>query len=58
MDEKLMQYRKGEVFVRSCVAEMGIADFNVVWAAPQNLPDMSEIENPAAWRTRILTHHA
>ena len=58
MDEKLMQYRKGEVFVRSCVAEMGIADFNVVWAAPQNLPDMFEIENPAAWRTRILTHHA
>ena len=58
MDEKLMQYRKGEAFVRSCVTEMGIADFNVVWAAPQNLPDMSEIENPAAWRTRILTHHA
>jgi uncharacterized protein (DUF2342 family) len=36
---------------------MGIADFNVVWAAPENLPDMFEIENPAAWRTRILTHH-
>ena len=57
MDEKLMQYRKGEAFVRSCVTEMGIADFNVVWAAPENLPDMSEIENPSAWRTRILTHH-
>ena len=58
MDEKLMQYRKGEAFVRSCVTQMGIADFNVVWAAPENLPDMSEIENPSAWRTRILTHHA
>ncbi|MBT5501681.1 MAG: zinc-dependent metalloprotease [Candidatus Nanopelagicales bacterium] len=57
MDEKLMQYRKGEAFVRSCVTEMGVEDFNVVWAAPENLPDMSEIENPAAWRTRILTHH-
>ena len=52
-----MQYRKGEAFVRSCVTEMGVEDFNVVWAAPENLPDMSEIENPAAWRTRILTHH-
>ena len=57
MDEKLMQYRKGEAFVRSCVAEMGIADFNVVWAAPENVPAMSEIENPTAWRRRILNYH-
>ncbi len=57
MDEKLMQYRKGEAFVSNCVADMGIADFNVVWAAPTNLPSMSEIENPATWRKRILKHH-
>jgi coenzyme F420 biosynthesis associated uncharacterized protein len=57
MDEKLMQYRKGEAFVSSCVAEMGIADFNVVWASPENLPTMAEIENPVTWRKRILHHH-
>lgn len=57
MDEKLMQYRKGEAFVSSCVAEMGVADFNVVWASPENLPTMVEIENPATWRKRILNHH-
>jgi coenzyme F420 biosynthesis associated uncharacterized protein len=57
MDEKLMQYRKGEAFVSSCVAEMGIADFNVVWASPENLPTMAEIENPVTWRKRILQHH-
>lgn len=57
MDEKLMQYRKGEAFVNSCVTEMGIADFNVVWAAPDNLPTMAEIENPLTWRKRILSHH-
>jgi len=57
MDEKLMQYRKGEVFVSSCVAEMGIADFNVVWASPENLPSIAEIENPGIWRKRILNHH-
>ena len=57
MDEKLMQYRKGEAFVSSCVSEMGIADFNVVWASPENLPTMAEIENPVTWRKRILQHH-
>jgi coenzyme F420 biosynthesis associated uncharacterized protein len=57
MDEKLMQYRKGEVFVSNGVAEMGIADFNVVWASPENLPTMAEIENPVTWRKRILQHH-
>jgi len=57
MDEKLMQYRKGEAFVSNCVAEMGIADFNVVWASPENLPTLAEIENPATWRKRILQHH-
>lgn len=57
MDEKLMQYRKGEAFVSSCIAAMGVADFNVVWASPENLPTMVEIENPATWRKRILNHH-
>jgi coenzyme F420 biosynthesis associated uncharacterized protein len=57
MDEKLMQYRKGEAFVSNCVAEMGIADFNVVWASPENLPTMAEIENPVTWRKRMLSHH-
>jgi len=57
MDEKLMQYRKGEAFVSSCVADMGIADFNVVWASPDNVPSMTEIENPMTWRKRILNHH-
>ncbi len=57
MDEKLRQYRKGEAFVSNCVTEMGIADFNVVWTAPENLPTVSEIENPAAWRKRILKQH-
>jgi coenzyme F420 biosynthesis associated uncharacterized protein len=57
MDEKLMQYRKGEAFVSSCVAEMGIADFNVVWASPENLPTMAEIENPVTWRKRMLNYH-
>lgn len=57
MDEKLMQYRKGEAFVSNCVAEMGIADFNVVWESPENLPTMDEIENPVAWRKRMLSRH-
>lgn len=57
MDEKLMQYRKGEAFVSNCVADMGIADFNVVWASQENLPSMTEIENPVTWRKRILNHH-
>ena len=57
MDEKLMQYRKGEAFVRNCVTQMGIADFNVVWASSENLPTMAEIEDPATWRKRMLIHH-
>lgn len=57
MDEKLMQYRKGEAFVSNCVNAMGIADFNVVWAGPENLPTTFEIENPTTWRKRILHRH-
>ncbi|HEY1132990.1 MAG TPA: zinc-dependent metalloprotease [Nocardioides sp.] len=53
LDAKMAQYRDGAAFVRHVVDRVGMADFNAVWAAPENLPSKSEIADPAAWVRRV-----
>ena len=31
-----------------------MAEFNAVWAAPENLPTRAEIDDPDAWIARVL----
>ncbi len=54
LDAKMAQYRDGAKFVRGVVDKVGMADFNAVFAGPDNLPSRSEIHDPAAWIVRVL----
>ena len=42
----MAQYRDGARFVRAVVDKVGMADFNAVWAEPDNLPSLAEIHDP------------
>jgi len=54
LDAKMAQYRDGAKFVRHVVDTAGMERFNAVWERPENLPSKAEIEDPAAWVTRVL----
>jgi len=53
LEAKMAQYRDGAAFVRGVVEKVGMADFNAVWAGPDNLPSKAEIHDPAAWIARV-----
>ncbi|WP_180536671.1 zinc-dependent metalloprotease [Micrococcus luteus] len=53
MDAKMAQYRDGQRFVATAVAELGMAGFNVVWDAPELLPSEAELHAPETWVARI-----
>jgi coenzyme F420 biosynthesis associated uncharacterized protein len=55
LDAKMAQYRDGAAFVRAVVDRVGMAEFNAVWAGPQNLPTRSEVTDPDAWVARVLS---
>jgi coenzyme F420 biosynthesis associated uncharacterized protein len=53
LEAKLRQYRDGERFVRTVVAETGMAGFNRIWTSPNTLPTKLEIAKPADWVARV-----
>ncbi|HEX3220991.1 MAG TPA: zinc-dependent metalloprotease [Nocardioides sp.] len=53
LEAKMAQYRDGARFVRAVVDKVGMADFNAVWSAPEQLPSLAEIHDPDAWITRV-----
>lgn len=53
LDVKMEQYRQGEAFIDTVVAERGHAFAHRVWDKPENLPTMDEIRNPFAWIARV-----
>lgn len=53
LDAKMRQYKDGAVFVRSVIDRVGMDGFNAVWAAPQNLPNRTEIAAPDTWLARV-----
>jgi coenzyme F420 biosynthesis associated uncharacterized protein len=54
LDAKMAQYRDGAKFVRRVVGRAGMAEFNAVFAGPDNLPSRTEIHDPDAWMKRVL----
>ena len=52
-DKKIEQYDAGERFVREAVSRSGIEGFNRVWVAPEALPSVEEIAEPATWVARV-----
>ncbi|MDA8369021.1 MAG: zinc-dependent metalloprotease [Nocardiopsaceae bacterium] len=55
IDLKMKQYEEGAKFVRTVVAQVGMADFNRVWESPETLPTMQEIRDPDSWIRRVLS---
>jgi coenzyme F420 biosynthesis associated uncharacterized protein len=54
LEQKMAQYRDGAVFVRTVVDKVGMAQFNAVFAAAENLPSKDEIHHPDRWMKRVL----
>lgn len=53
MELKLRQYKLGKQFCDAVVDAGGIEALNQVWAAPEALPTMDELERPTQWLERI-----
>src|SRR4051794_313435 len=56
MDLKLRQYEQGKRFCDGVVARAGIEGLNRVWFAPEAMPTLAELDDPAGWvnRTALL----
>lgn len=52
MDLKLRQYEQGKAFCDGVVERAGIEGLNRVWASPDNLPSVAELDDPAGWLAR------
>jgi uncharacterized protein (DUF2342 family) len=52
LEMKLRQYQRGKAFCDAVVARGGIEALNRVWASPEAMPTLAEIEDPPAWMRR------
>ena len=52
MDLKLRQYEQGKAFCDGVVARAGIEGLNRVWSAPEAMPTVAELNDPAGWLRR------
>jgi len=55
MEMKMRQYKIGKEFCDAVVAADGIEGLNRVWAGPEALPTLAELEQPAEWLARQPT---
>jgi coenzyme F420 biosynthesis associated uncharacterized protein len=55
MDLKLRQYRLGKTFCDGAVAAGGQDALRLLWAGPESLPNLAELECPEAWLGRVTT---
>jgi coenzyme F420 biosynthesis associated uncharacterized protein len=53
IEQKMRQYEVGERFVRGVYEIGGRPAFDAVWRAPQNLPTVAELDEPARWLARV-----
>lgn len=52
MEMKMRQYKIGKEFCDAVVADSGMAGLNRVWASPDALPTLAELDRPADWLAR------
>jgi len=53
LDLKMRQYEKGKRFCDAVVERNGISTLNLVWASPEALPTLAELDDPEAWVARV-----
>jgi coenzyme F420 biosynthesis associated uncharacterized protein len=58
LEQKMRQYEVGEKFVRGVVSAGGPRAIDAAWDAPENLPTLAEIEDPASWLARVRAGQA
>jgi coenzyme F420 biosynthesis associated uncharacterized protein len=58
LEQKMRQYEVGEKFVRGVLDIGGPRAIDHAWVAPENLPELSELDNPGAWLARVQKLHA
>ena len=49
LDLKMRQYLVGKRFCDAVVRDWGIEGLNRAWSAPEHLPTLAELDDPAAW---------
>jgi len=52
LDLKMRQYVVGKRFCDAVVRDWGIEGLNRAWSAPEHLPTLAELEDPAGWVRR------
>jgi coenzyme F420 biosynthesis associated uncharacterized protein len=52
LDLKMRQYEVGKRFCDAVVCDWGIDGLNRAWSAPEHLPTLAELEDPAGWVRR------
>jgi coenzyme F420 biosynthesis associated uncharacterized protein len=53
LEAKMKQYEQGERFIERVESEGGPDLLAAVWQSPDQLPDLGEIRDPAAWIRRV-----
>jgi len=53
LEAKTAQYIEGAQFIRGVLAEVGHEGLAAAFAAPENLPHPTELDDPHAWVTRV-----
>jgi coenzyme F420 biosynthesis associated uncharacterized protein len=53
LEMKMRQYERGKIFCDAVVDAAGPAGLTHVFSAPEALPSLEEIEDPAAWLRRV-----
>jgi coenzyme F420 biosynthesis associated uncharacterized protein len=56
LEMKLKQYERGKIFCDEIVRVGGRAALTHLFSAPEALPTLAEIEDPAAWLDRVRPH--
>jgi coenzyme F420 biosynthesis associated uncharacterized protein len=52
LDLKLRQYEVGKRFCDAVVRDWGVEGLNRAWSAPERMPTLAELDDPAAWVRR------
>jgi coenzyme F420 biosynthesis associated uncharacterized protein len=52
LDMKMRQYEHGKRFCDAVVARGGVEALNRAWSAPDKLPTLAELDDPAGWIRR------
>jgi coenzyme F420 biosynthesis associated uncharacterized protein len=58
LEQKMRQYEVGEKFVRGVLDIGGPRAIDHAWVAPENLPVLAELDDPASWLVRVQKLHA